>query len=233
MSCKLNRLIKTYAFLTDCLNTDHYRMSPAFAKDVERRICETLRAIVSLEPSDAGEAVAQTRVVIGELSRTDSDRELADYLKSVCGDHLARFEVQVAVPAPASLSSLVPNDWSCFDLMTERVGVLDRQYRYLFTNKANADFHRVDAGVFLGVPNYAVVGDDYFRIHKSRFDACLAGQRLTTYSGHPLADQERVFSNTLAPAYDTEGRVVAAIVTSREVPRASVPPGLILPTPTE
>lgn len=234
MSSKLKRLIEAYVFLTDCRSAEECSSSVEFAAEVDRRIDEVLRAIVAYEPVDLAEAVAQTRAVVSALSRADADTDMAAYLKEICEGHLARLEVQVARSAPASRSAVLPPDWSCFDVMTERVGILDREYRYLFTNRANAEFHRIEAGAFVGVPNYTVVGDGYFRIHKTRFDAALAGQHLTTYSGHPLASRGQVFSSTLAPAYDGEGRVVAVIVTSREIARASVPPHLLLvPTPAK
>ncbi len=230
---KLKRLIETYAFLADCRNADQYRAFPDHARDIERRITTLVREIVSLEPADPAEACAQARIVVAALSATEPESAIASYLKKICDNHLSRFEVQVTEAAPASRATLLPHDWSAFDLLTERVGVLDRDYRYVLTNKSNAEFHRTEAQAFVGVPNYVVVGDGHFRIHKSRFDACLAGERLTTYSCHPFTDKDRVFSNTLSPAYDAEGRVIAAIVTCREVPREAVPANLLLPTPAE
>lgn len=233
MSSKLKRLIDTYAFLADCRNAEEYRAFPDHARDIERRTAVLVREIVALEPADPAETCAQARVVVAALSATEPESAIAAYLKKICDSHLTRFEVQVTESAPASRESLLPNDWSAFDLLTERVGVLDRDYRYLFTNASNAEFHRTEAKAFVGVPNYQVVGDNHFRIHKSRFDACLAGQRLTTYSSHPFTDRDRVFSNTFSPAYDAEGRVIAAIVTCREVPREAVPAHLLLPAPAE
>ncbi len=113
--------------------------------------------------------------------------------------------------------------------LPDHVAVFDRDYRYVFTNRANAEFHNRQPEDFVNQPNWAVLGEAFFeRVNRPRFDACFAGQPASYVTHHPSSDPTKLFSVKITPVHDRHNRIDKVMVTSREITDLLVPAHAIL-----
>lgn len=224
MSEKLDRLIHSLEFLTSHREDASQLLAPVEADALEKKIAACLREILAVDPTDVLSAISQTRVLMAAVCNKSNEPKPADHLRRICEDHLDRLREQLA---GLTAQPPLPSEKHCLDSLSERVSFFDTDYRYVYTNASNCEFHRAPVGNFVGRPNWSVVGDRFFeKINKARFDACYAGKRVSYYNGHPCA-LGRVFSVTFDPTYDTAGRVTGAVVMSRDVSLLPIPSSLI------
>ena len=108
---------------------------------------------------------------------------------------------------------------SVVEQVSDRISVIDTDYRYRLTNKANLDYHGKPIEAFVDQPVAAIVGEDEFRDSgKRELDRCFAGE--TVRLRRPGTDGEgrdRVLDILLEPYREPNGRISGAAVTIRDV----------------
>ena len=111
---------------------------------------------------------------------------------------------------------------SAIEQVSDRISVIDLDYRFRLTNKANRDFHQLPIDAFLNKPMVELIGEEYFfgRI-KPELDRCFAGE--TVHSHQWATDPDGihcVYDVILEPYRETDGRVSGAVVTFRNTTEA-------------
>lgn len=225
MTDKMDRLLQTLSFLRshrDSLSDDG---SATHIRAIDTDVDAQVQRVLQFDPTDLQSAIRKTSFIIGEVCDRAADQAKANALRKICERHLSRLQLQLREQVERRT---LPTEIQCLESLEERVSFFGLDYRYIYTNAANCEFHRERAAHFVGRPNWTIVGDQFFeQINKTRFDACFAGHRMSYYNVHPSA-VGRVFSVTFDPAFDTRGRVLGALVTSRDVSLLPVPKSLIL-----
>lgn len=119
------------------------------------------------------------------------------------------------------LSRLSVSDavFRALDQVRERVSLIDIDYRYRYTNRANAEFYGLQPEDFVGQHLTDRIGEERFRTRaKPAFDRCFAGETVT-YSHDLQLDDGRVIwlSAEMQPYRDATGGITGAIVTMRDI----------------
>ena len=106
--------------------------------------------------------------------------------------------------------------------VSERISVVDVDYRYRLTNQANLDFWRRPMARFVGQHVGDIVGRAWFEAEgKATLDRCFAGE--SSVIEHPLEgpDKETCFvSVTAEPFRETGGSITGAIISVRDITKA-------------
>lgn len=103
--------------------------------------------------------------------------------------------------------------------MSDRLSVVDRNYRYILTNESNARWHGSTAESFRGRSVVEVVGEERFAAEiQPWLDRCLAGETVE-YDFQDLAPDGApvVMDARLQPFRNGDGEIEAAVVTLRDV----------------
>ena len=233
----LPRLLKTYEFLSRALVEHGPRLGPSVIVELETERDQTFVEILTHVAADPRVTLAQLEFILSNLDRYVSDPAVLPSVQAACARHLKllarqvqRLQATAAVPRPENpVGNGAHNagDFSSLDLISDRAAVLDLDFRYVFCNRANADFHRTPASEFIGRLNPEIVGDTYFRTTgRPRYEQCFAGKPLSFVSSHPLRDVSHLYSVTLDPVRDGIGRVFGVLVVARDVSHLPLPPEL-------
>ncbi len=104
----------------------------------------------------------------------------------------------------------------------DRVSVIDRNYRFRMTNKANSDFHGSSVREMIGRHLVDFVGEGYFRrFSKPALDRCFRGEDIRFR--RPNRDQHGAVVTieiSLEPFRETDGKITGAIARLRDVSEA-------------
>ena len=111
---------------------------------------------------------------------------------------------------------------SVVEQVSDRISVIDTDYRYRLTNKANLIYHGKPIDAFVNQPVADIIGEDEFRHGgKQDLDRCFAGE--TVRLRRPGTDGEgraRMLDILLEPYREPDGRISGAAVTIRDVTEA-------------
>jgi len=228
----LPRLLKSYEFFNGALAEHGDRLASTEAERLREERDLAFLQILTHTAADARVTVAQLRFILSNLEHLSADPELLSGLEAACARHLDR--IAASLPATSVRDCRPPpRDMACdahnlahFDMLGDRVAILDTDYRYTFTNTANAQFHGEAASAFVGRPNWQVAGEHYFeRVTRPRLLRCFAGERVSFISSQPLRNPGNLYSVTFDPL--RKGKTVAgAIVVSRDVSHLPIPSDL-------
>ena len=234
MAQDLVTLIRSYRYLKCIVDGHGHRMPHADLEKSQRDLDSQFLDIVMYEGNDPRITLAQMKFLMASLAATSIDEETRGEFDAVGQRLTDRLEKEVirltervnaALPAPSA-------DFRAFDRLTDRVGVIDRDYRYRYTNDANAKFHNSRGVDFVGRPSWDVTGTRFFeRGNKQRFDACFAGQTVHCISAHPNRDPEKIYSVTYNPIRENDGSVHSLIMVSREISSLPIPAEQVTPLP--
>jgi PAS domain-containing protein len=140
-------------------------------------------------------------------------------------DHLARTTATITAaesptrPALASdlqATHLDAEYLQSFNNSSDRIVVIDRDYKYLFSNQANAAFHQQQPKWFTGRPLWDTTNTHFFEtVNKPIFDKCFAGHGVAFVAAHPGRDVSNNFSCQVDPIKDAKGEVVAGLAIAR------------------
>lgn len=103
--------------------------------------------------------------------------------------------------------------------MSDRLSIVDRDYRYILTNDSNARWHGCTADSFRGRSLIEIVGVERFAAEiRPWLDRCLAGETVE-YDFHETAPDGApvVMDARLQPFRNGDGEIEAAVVTLRDV----------------
>ncbi len=108
---------------------------------------------------------------------------------------------------------------SIINQVSERISVVDVDYRYRLTNQANIDFWRRPLERFVGHHVSDIIGETWFEAEgKHILDRCFAGE--SSAVEHPLEgpDKELCFvSVTAEPFREIDGSITGAIISVRDI----------------
>jgi hypothetical protein len=236
---ELRRLLQSYDFLHRALE-DHGDTLCSLAADKIRLERDRLFVeLVNYNSSEPQVTLAQIRFFLAGLADLASDPEQAEILRQAClsaaerlaGDIVQQDQVcQSFVPLPA-IRPPVPTvkpylslqDVWLLNSTSDRTSIIGRDYRYLFTNKANAAFHKMPAADFVGRPSHTIVGDKCFRdLTKPSLDECFAGHALAFAVSHRAGKKMITYASSVEPIRDAGGDVVAALISAKDVTRYAV-----------
>lgn len=228
MTRELLRLLKSHEFLKRALDEHEAKLSHGDATGLKGRIDRVFLDILVHASDDPRVTLTQVRFLLSNLVVQAGETEMSVVLREICERHMDRFEDQIsALSAAAPTQSM---EFRYLDSLSDRVAVIDAEYRYVFTNRANAEFHGKAASNFVGCPNWRIVGESYFeRYNKARFDNCLAGQSSSFFATHPVGGPTKIFSSKCEPVRNPDGSVSACLVTARDVTGLPIPAELIEP----
>ncbi|MGE0767155.1 MAG: PAS domain-containing protein [Hyphomicrobiaceae bacterium] len=239
MNDDLPRLLKSYAFVDHALAGDGKRMGAREADRLRRERDRIFACIMTYPSGDHLVTAAQLRFILQNLRQFAHDPEMLRHVQALSLDLLSRIGTpreRTSGPvssagnglAAARSAGLNASSFRYFDYMSDRVGVFDRSYRYIYTNTANARFHEEDAEDFVGRPSWQVAGSDYFeRINRPLMDMALDGVSVSRFCRNPNR-LEWVHSVTFDPVRDERGSVVGSLLVSRLVADNSIPEDQIL-----
>lgn len=103
--------------------------------------------------------------------------------------------------------------------MSDRLSIVDRDYRYILTNESNARWHGRTAESFRGESLIEIVGEARFAAEvRPWLDRCLAGEAVE-YDFHETAPDGSpvVMDARLEPFRNSDGEIDAVVVTLRDV----------------
>ncbi|MCA9836941.1 MAG: PAS domain S-box protein [Trueperaceae bacterium] len=107
---------------------------------------------------------------------------------------------------------------SLLDQIEDRISIVDKNYRYIYSNEANLRLHGVSSEELLGSTVAQIVGKDRFeRRSRVYIDRALAGEDVSYQHLYTGADGiERIFELSLTPYYEA-GEIKGAIFHSRDL----------------
>lgn len=231
MSRDLLVLLQSHAFLKSALLTHGARMSREEARALREREDRAFLDILHFKSDDPRVTLTQIRFLLSVLSDAIPGSEKEAELREACRHQSERLQ-RIVTRTSAGISADQLPSYPLLNALSDRVGIIDRNYRYRFTNEENLRFHGETLRNFIGRPSWIVTGERFFeKVNQPRFDACLAGQTVHCYSAHPNRDPERIYSTTYNPIYDADGEIRSLIMVSRDVTSVPIPRELISPLP--
>ena len=102
--------------------------------------------------------------------------------------------------------------------LPDRVAVVTRDYRYLYSNAANSEFLRSKSMELVGRHIAEFVGPEYFEDNvKTKLDACFAGEAVEClYPSYRQADVGKVLHCSMTPLR-AKGAIIGALMVMHEV----------------
>lgn len=111
---------------------------------------------------------------------------------------------------------------SVIDQVSDRISVIDLDYRFRLANKANLEYHQTTLEEILGRHLATSIGDRDFReLAKPEFDRCFKGETVTLRrTGKDENGEIRVLAVLLEPYRETDGTITGAVWTVRDITEA-------------
>lgn len=104
------------------------------------------------------------------------------------------------------------------DSLDDRVAVLTTDYRYLYTNQANANFFKTSRLSFIGSHLADFIGDDGFNSQaKPALDRCFAGEKIDYIHLTSQSDGRRATRCRITPLRGSDGHIMAAVAVLKSV----------------
>lgn len=162
-----------------------------------------------------GEQVVQCTVI-----DVDAQEKSAEDLRQ---SHLSmQQQVQQGTVALERSNRVIQLYASMINQVSERISVIDTDYRYRLTNQANLDFRRRPLSHFVGCHLRDIIGDGWFDgSAKATLDRCFAGESLRTERmiEGPKGEQ-RFICVTTEPFREDDGTISGAIASVRDITEA-------------
>ena len=108
---------------------------------------------------------------------------------------------------------------SIIDQVSERISIVDTDYRFRLVNRAKADHHHCDEGGLIGRHIRIATGDSWFdESAKDVLDQCFRGETIQFEKKFEDDEGEASFAQyTCEPFRDQSGEITGAIVSTRDV----------------
>jgi len=238
MPHELRRLLNTHEFLQQALRDYKSVMSKEHLEGLRRdqdRVFGQLVNYVSIHPQVT---LAQLNFLLCGLAEMAANKKQAETLRQTClataerlagsgnaspGSHPAGQSsrsvgtLSEPTPLPGGVPLTGRETW-LLDRISDRAAICDRQYRYLFSNRANAAFHHKPPAEMVGKPVATIVGKRRFEeITAPAMEKCFAGQSISFPVSYISGNRTMTYSISCEPMRDDAGDVVAAICISRDI----------------
>lgn len=215
-----------YAQLKHAIEESDEQAVPAFDREVE----SLLEAIFARQASNALEIQMQFMVAI-ELLKKESDDSCcvlrhAENLQRVVERHIMPGSLSelasvisgnrtVFLPDRASNGDL---DVTLLESLPNRVAVISADYRYLFTNSANAGaLGREPADIMGGHIGEFVGLHRFIQGMRERLDRCFAGEIVDYTYADQVGDRTVVIRCRLSPYYSASAELIGALLLMEEI----------------
>ncbi len=217
MPDQLLRMLRSHEFLLRSLEDHAPDLTPSQRAELQHRIDGVFLDILSHETADPRITLAQVRFLLDNVLKMVANPDKGRALHELCTRHFARLEEKIAFrPAPPEPPQ--SREFAYLDSLSDRVAIVDTCYRYVFTNKANLEFHGKTMHDFIGRPNWEFVGWKFFeQTNKARWDACAAGRPQYFSAPHPKGDPDVIFSVKMEPITGEDGRIGSTLVVARDI----------------
>lgn len=217
MPDELRRLLQSHDFVDRALQKHAPTLAPSVREELQQQRDGIFLKLLNHKSSDPRVTRAQLNFLLASLVDLAPKSEVADLLLDAgkaATDRLAR----LAETAPRSVGDLAPERFAILDTLSDRAGVIGRDYRYIYTNTANAKVYNANAAEFIGKPLWSVIDRHHFKSNsKNRFDACFAGRTFTHVCTHNSPDGMITYSVSYNPVRNRHGDVIAALLVARDV----------------
>ncbi|MEZ5815714.1 MAG: PAS domain-containing protein [Hyphomicrobiaceae bacterium] len=234
MTDPLPRLLKSYEFLKQALAQYGGRMAEHEVARLREQRDQVFHRILTFDASDPRVTGAQLHFMIENLPRLAGDPEALRTVQKAAGRHLDRLLRSRSAETPKlmarpnasggrSRNRFDPEKFRTFDHLNDRVGIIDRGLRFLYTNAANARFHRQSAGAFVGSPYWQMTGRTFFdRVSAPKIEAGFAGKRSSCLCRNANW-RDLVQLASFEPLRDEGGEIFAVMIMSKDVTHLPIP----------
>ena len=236
MPDELRRMLTSYEFLDRALGEHGAALPAADADKLRSERDEVFLDLLRYSSADPRITLAQIDLLLASLTELASEPGRARMLSKACRTTAARLASQIQRqtargPAPG----ISPQEAALLDSLPDRASLYDRDYRFIFTNRANAAFHGIAAADFVGRPCWSIVGARCFEeLAKPSIDACIAGRPVSMVATHRAGGRLLTYAVTLDPVRNDAGNVVSTLIVARDVSGLSVDtPKVVWPAPGE
>jgi PAS domain-containing protein len=247
MSGVLRRLLQTHQFIDRALQMHGNQLAHQDREQLRKERDGIMLDLIKHKSSEPQVTLAQFRILLSSLVEMCEDKQLAAELGRTgleTAERLVRQSNRIRTMAAgaatpqrqstggsrmrkarsATTTTLNVSTANLLDSMQDRVAVYDRDYRYVFTNRANADFYGENAQDFIGRPSWEQVGSTVFeRLGKPHIDMCFSGRSLTHITRLETPDKMVNYHITYDPLRDDRGTIVSALVIARDITHLDVP----------
>jgi PAS domain-containing protein len=237
----IRRLLKTHEFLHRALVEHERALAPHDTARLKRERDDVLLELLDHVSDDPHITFAQLNLFVSGLAALAPANETAALLHRSAlraAEQLTRAASHAAVKKQAvqhrtnvahtfaqRLDAQPHGIYAILDSLPNRSAVFDRDYRYLFTSRANATFYGANSSEFIGIPLSSVIENTYFETAtKPAYDRCFAGHSHSNIVEYDAETGPILYDAHFSPIRDQRGEVVSVLSVLYEVPDRSIPP---------
>lgn len=227
----IRQLVEAHEFLRSALQTYGNRLAPTEAARLKDECDAQFLKILRHRSTAPSVTLAQVKFMLESLERLSNDPVVAHELASTCLEAVARLVPKPNEPAGRVTAKLPRSGEACalpsaadnsqFVLLnstSDRIAIIDRDYKYIFSNQANAEFHGLQPSEIIGTHVSSVVGEDCFRkITKPMLDECFAGNPTRRQVRHTWREPSITCSVLFEPLHDDRGGIAYVLGTVRDI----------------
>lgn len=250
MPDKLRRILQTHDFLDRALREHGDQLAGRDVTQLRVERDRTFLQLLSHISTDRRVTLAQLNCIISALAELARNAPEAVVLERACLDIARRLADQVveqervdrttlekrggSLGGPVPTGPLNPQTFAVLDAMPDRVGIYDSDYRFVFTNTANARFHGKQPSDFVGRPSWSMIGTTCFaKFTKPAVDKVLAGRRISSLARQGVGEQERTYSVSFDRVRSLVDGKDCVLVISRDVTALGLSTDIVVPMPGE
>ncbi|OCW57634.1 PAS domain-containing protein [Hoeflea olei] len=219
----LSELIQQFERLSSELLAAAQREDEAAVEKIDQRIQGLIGRLSRLRARDRSEVWAQIaffrRLALRNCEDGSSVRRYTQLMMSLFDRYMdpdaglkPEIQGQAYLPVPEGYDPSVHE--LALECLPERVAIIGLDYRYIYCNKRNADFHQKQPSDFIGTPLFELIDMDRFNNRaKPRLDQCFAGAYVSY--DYEIADASgRLFEVhcRMTPLPGHDGRIIGAVV---------------------
>ncbi|WP_413709691.1 PAS domain-containing protein [Rhizobium sp. Rhizsp82] len=198
---------------------------------LDSSVDDLIDAIVKYQATNVLEIYMQLQFVVYLLEQNADDcatvtnhaATLSHLLDRYFGNPVKRRLPQAAerMPEPEGYLPNMDNgnflNSAILETLPDRVAVLTRDYRYLYSNPANCTYLGRKPIDMIGRHVAEFIGPERFAETKANFDACFAGERREYNYQRASAEGMKLIRCRMSPLRDSGGRVIGALVMMENV----------------
>ena len=238
----IRRLLQSHEFLHRALQLHGPKLAAADRERMQQERDGIVLELIKYPSSEPRITLAQFNILIGSLADLCDDSEMAEILTQSCREAAERLVRQSARQKAMNTDAqekrngklqrnkAVLQQMRLMDSLPDRAGVIDRNYRYVWTNKANADFYGIEPATFVDVPLSEQIGNKAFsELSKAHIDTSLNGRSLLHVTGHYARGRWFKYLISYDPVRNDDNEIEAVLIVARDVSNMPVEPQFIWP----